>query len=280
MKLRLLRASAVLVLADPHLLLYPLFNAACAIGICAGALLELHRWLLTDGRLQQSFNQVPGAADGVLWTIAGVCLCSLLLCNILSTVCCVAMASHALERFAGRTPDARRTIGLTVSRLPQIVAWALLDSTVGWAISLLEGRHVMFRNLVARLVGASWAAAAWLAVPILANEPAYPLRVLAQSVAVLRRRWGHGVVIEGTFGLATVAAFLLGLPVTAWIIHLSGATGLTAAGLVVGYGLLCFALLRALHTAAAAALYHFAVTDEPPAAFPADLCAALFRAPG
>jgi hypothetical protein len=174
----------------------------------------------------------------------------------------VALAAAASEALAGRNARVGPSIAVASSRLPQILGWALVLTTVNLVISALRSRSPA-GAIASGILGAGWSLATFLAVPLIALEGLGPLAALRRSFTLFKERWGEQ--IAGRAGVGAVF-FLLGFLPAAIIIGVGVALADTAGIVIAVVGVLLAAVALLLGQAAgsvlAVALYRFA-TDSP-----------------
>jgi hypothetical protein len=121
-----------------------------------------------------------------------------------------ALVSCALKRLAGENPTIGYGLQQASSRLPQIIAWALVSATVGILLKAIESKSQKIGQLVASLVGAGWAIATYFVVPVLVVEKVGPWEALKRSTGLMRRTWGETLVGQMGIGLVVFAAMIPG----------------------------------------------------------------------
>jgi hypothetical protein len=109
-----------------------------------------------------------------------------------------------------------------------IAGWAILTTTVGLALQLLERLTFGISRVVA---DAAWSIASFFVVPVLVVERRGSVGALRRSSRVVRERWGEGLAGVTPIALATlmVVGPLFGLVFIGAILYV---TGLTAPGLL------------------------------------------------
>ena len=192
-----------------------------------------------------------------------------------------ALIACAKIRFAGGDPTVADGIKASVSRLPQIIAWALVAGTVGFILDQISKKEDGIGSIIAGLIGAGWAIATYFAVPVLVSEKVGPIEAIKRSAGVLKKTWGEALVSEVGFAalgfIAVVPAFLLffvGMLVVdaqeilvGYLLAGAGVIGLVAASLV----------LTTLGSILKAGLYHYATEGEVPGQFDPDVMVKAFH---
>lgn len=193
-----------------------------------------------------------------------------------------ALIACVLKQVDGEQPTLGYGLAFAWQRLPQILGWALLTSTVGMLLRMLEEKVGFVGRIVIGLLGMAWTVTSFLVVPVLVAEGTGPIESYRRSVEMLKRTWGEQIIgnvgIGAVMGLISFVVLLLGIPV----VVLAAASGSLA--LVVGaVALVVVALLAlsfiggALGGIYRAALYRYAATGQIDAGFPPALVQGAFR---
>ncbi|UCC25064.1 MAG: hypothetical protein JSU98_15255 [Gemmatimonadales bacterium] len=177
-----------------------------------------------------------------------------------------ALVGAALIRMEGGDPTVGDGLRIAMSRLPAILGYAALASTVGMVLRFLSERAGFVGRMVIGLVGMAWNLATFLVVPVLVTQNLGPVDAVKESATLFRRTWGEQVV--GSFGMGW-AFFLMGLAWTLVMgipfilaVQTSPVAALSVVVVaVVGYVLLGIfsASLRGVYTAA---LYRYATKGD------------------
>jgi hypothetical protein len=182
----------------------------------------------------------------------------------------VALAAAASEALAGRDAKVGPSIGVATRRIPQILGWALVLTTVNLIISSLRDRGAL-GAIAASIGGAAWSLATFFAVPLIALEGIGPWAALKRSSALFKQHWGEQ--LTGRAGIG-VLFFLLGvLPGAAVIaigVALTGTAGVVVAVLGVLIGAAALLLGQAAGSVLAVALYRYATGSADTGPFVAD----------
>lgn len=196
-----------------------------------------------------------------------------------------AMVFCALQAFNGEEPSIRKGLATAAGRLPQILAWSLLASTIGLLLSALQEflkeKLSIFGSLLGALLEASWALLTYFVVPVLVVDGVGPVEAVKRSGAILKKTWGESLAGEGgmsaisflllfpVFLLVIVAmiTFKATMPVVAWMI----------AAAAVPYAVAVILVFTALGTIFRTGTYVYATTGKAPEAIGDDLVAGAFR---
>ncbi len=192
-------------------------------------------------------------------------------CNYFVIIFCnAALVSCALMRFGGHQPTVAAGFQAASSRLPQILAWALVSATIGIALKAVENVNEKVGRFISGLLGAAWTVMTYFVVPVLVVEKVGPFQAIGRSVQILRKTWGEALI--GKIGLG-LFLFLLSLPGILLIFFgvMVGvnqfAIGATLAVLGMIYLLISSAAGSALNGIYLSALYQFAEVREVPQGF-------------
>src|SRR5262249_51954169 len=113
--------------------------------------------------------------------------------------CNSALISCAIVRFNGGEPTIADGLSASVSRLPQIHAWALVSATVGVLLKAIENANERVGEFVSALLGLAWSVLTFFVVPVLVVEKADPVTAVKRSMSILRKTWGESLV--GNWGI-------------------------------------------------------------------------------
>jgi hypothetical protein len=174
-----------------------------------------------------------------------------------------ALAACAQVRFSGGTPSIAVGVSAASAKLPRILLWALVSATVGTVLRFVEDRSSLFGRIVSGLIGAAWAMATYLIVPVLVFENQDVFASVKRSAELLKQTWGAR--LGSGFGFA-LPFLVLSLPgalcvVLAVLVHPA------FFAVAVLYFLVVTAVMSALKGIFAVALYRYATEGQAPAGF-------------
>lgn len=267
---RIMKSSWWVLKQDKELLIFPVFSSIAALLILASfalPFLNAETWSYLDN---------AGEGDPLLY-LAGFLF---YFANFFVVIFFnSAIVACAIKRMEGGDPTVGYGLRAAWHRLPQIVAWALLTSTVGFLLRVIEERVPLAGKIVVGLLGMAWAVTSYMVVPLVVIEGKGPIDAYRDSVAMLKRSWGEQLIGNVGFGLIF---FLLGiLPVALVILVAMTGNGLAIVTVLVisalyllGLGLVS-ATLQAIYQAA---VYRYVVDGQAPAGFDNDALAGAFRA--
>lgn len=183
----------------------------------------------------------------------------------------VALVAAASSRLAGGKATINYGLQVAWQRKSKIFQWALLASTVGILLNMLEERLGWLGRLVTRLIGVAWTLATFFVVPLLAAEDIGPAEALARSAELFTETWGEQLIGGFSFGMIFM---LLAIPSIALPFLLGSAFGsagvVTGAILMIVYWLLLSVVSSAVQGIFTAALYGYATTKQIPPTFRLD----------
>jgi len=213
---RLARVSWEVLSSDRRLLLLPLMAALCSLlAILATAVLAR--------RLHVGSDAVQVVAP--VWTAAYVVSFVTIFFN-------VALVHVVVRRWRGEPARLVDGLGAAGARAFAIAGWAVLTTTVGLVLQLIERLTLGISQIVIGIVAdVAWTIASFFVVPVLALERGGPVRSLRRSTSIIRERWAEGLGGATPIALATMMVLLpvLGLMFIGAVLF---AMGLTAPGLL------------------------------------------------
>ncbi len=272
----LAKSSWRVLLTDKKLIVFPMLSGLCCLLVLASfavpALLNLERLQGVANQAQQNGNVPP-------WIY--VVVFAYYFCNYFVIVFFnAALVSCALIRFNGGEPTLGDGLRAAASRLPQILAWALVSATVGVALKVIENANEKVGSFVSAILGTAWTIVTYFVVPVLVVERVGPFQAIGRSLSILRRTWGEALV--GSWGLGFFK-FLLALPLI--LLGFIGlyclahflALGLAVLALAGVYLVLWMAVGSALDGIYLSALYQYATEGRTPVEFDRDELRGAFR---
>jgi hypothetical protein len=265
---------------DKKLLIFPILSGIGCFLVLASFIAPLAvirpAWL--DALLNNA-NGAGGNAGKSPWPF--VLAFAFYFCNYFVIVFCnAALISCALIRFNGGEPTIGDGINAAVSRLPQILAWALVSATVGIILKAIENGNEKVGRFISAILGTAWAVMTFFVVPVLVVEKVGPVDAVKRSISILKKTWGEALV--GQFGIG-LFMFLLAIP---GIIVFGIGAVLAAAQPVIGvpvlllglvYFLLLGAISSAMHGIYLGALYQYATHGSVPGGFDGHVLERAFK---
>lgn len=188
-----------------------------------------------------------------------------------------ALIACVMKQMDGEQPTLGYGLGFAWQRLPQIFGWALLTSTVGFLLRLLEEKVGFIGRFVVGLLGMAWTVTSFLVVPVLVVEGTGPIESYKRSVEMLKRTWGEQIIGNVSFGLIFALFGILPAAILFMIAIKLGPATLVAVGAIMVIWLVALALVQStLQTIYQAAIYCYAANGEAPSGFDSQLIAEAF----
>jgi hypothetical protein len=230
---RLARVALEVVTSDRRLLLLPALATLCSLlALAATAFLA---------------DRLHGSADAIR-VIAPVWIAAYAI-SFVTIFFNVALVHVVAARWRGETASLRDGLVAARRRLRSIAGWAVLTTTVGLLLQLVERVTLGISQLVIGIVAdIAWSVASFFVVPVLVVEQRGPLRSLRRSASVVRGRWVEGLAGATPIAIATAmlmiplaglafigfVLFVLGLTIPGLLAMLAGAVGALAVSVVSG----------------------------------------------
>ena len=260
----LMKASWQILKKDKELLLLPVISGVCCLSIMTiFVVLGLeHGWLKSfakDATAQQK--------NMAYWFMFFFYYCNYLVIIFFNS----AIIACAVIRMNGGNPTLEDGLQAAVSRFPQIAGWALIASTIGFLLGMVESGSQRGRGFIARILGISWTVISYLAIPLIVVEKTNPLFAMDFSMEMMRRTWGEQVIGNFSFGLIFS---LFSLPVLPFLFLLSNTWGaasfLPSLLFVIMYLIILSVFQSALQNIFNAVIYVFARDGKVPDEFTAE----------
>jgi len=118
-----------------------------------------------------------------------------------------ALACSTLGAFRGEDVSVIAGLRMAAKRIPTLLAWTLVASTVGLVFRLIEERADTVARFFSAILGALWSLAIVLVVPVLAAEDLGPVDALRRSATLFKKTWGEDV--GGSLGGMMIVGFIL-----------------------------------------------------------------------
>jgi hypothetical protein len=276
------KASWAVVKLHPKLLLLPIFSgiaflalmAAIGVSVFAGAKSPYIRHLVENVQPDQPIAYVG------LFAFYFVCTFIIIFFNAALIFC-------ALQSFAGKQPSLRAGLATAAGRLPQILAWTFVATTVGVLFNLLQSflkdKLGFLGALLGGVAGVAWSVVTYFVVPVLVVDGVGPIEAVKRSSAILRQTWGEAVGGEG--GLGAISFFFF-LPVILLFFVLgtgraevwtNPTLAIALIGIVGVYVLALTVVFTALGTIFRTGAYVYATTGNAPSSMDPALLQGAFR---
>lgn len=279
----ILRAAWSTLRRDPALLWFSAFIAVATTAVVATS--AVLGWLGARAAVLALGVEVSGALETSIDTRAtlGMGLFAWFGLHLVAPFFGVAAASATLEALAGRRWTVAGAIGTALERSGSIATFAVLDASVGALLARMRGgrRDRAGKRprreghpLVAKLLGAAWWTATYLAVPVIARERRGGVAAVQRSSTIMRDTWKEAFLGRLVLGWVLWPVAILAVLGTVGVCLLLGlspdthaASFAIAAGVAVVAIAVVAAVLQTLDTIYRCALYVFATEGVVPEPF-------------
>ena len=189
-----------------------------------------------------------------------------------------ALIACVLKQIDGEQATLGYGLAVARQRLPQILGWALLTSTVGMLLRLLEEKVGFIGRIVVGLLGMAWSVTSFLVVPVMVVEDSGPIESYKRSVEMLRQTWGEQIIGNLSFGLIFALFGIVPAMMLFFLAALGGREIFFVMVAILAVYLVALALVQStLQTIYQVAIYLYAANGEAPAGFDNQLVAEAFR---
>ncbi|MAB71512.1 MAG: hypothetical protein CMJ54_03295 [Planctomycetaceae bacterium] len=229
----LFKASWSVLREDKTLLLFPILSSLASLVVIASFAIPVVTLLTTDDTLRnevistmneapQSSSEAAAASTGPGgdaspipegWQIAGYAylFAFYFVTSFVVIFFNAALIAAANERFQGRPTGVGAGISVALKRLPQILGWTLVATTVNLILRAIEERVGLVGKIIVGLIGVGWAIAIYFAVPAVVLEGVGPIGAIKRSGQTIRKTWGESLMIAVGFGLAGIVITVFGI---------------------------------------------------------------------
>jgi hypothetical protein len=281
------KASFSVLKQHPKLAVLPAMSGAIFLVVIGLILASLMPQLSTihgaTGSIWRRLGEV-----GDIWFFAALFV-SLFVMTTVAIFFNVALVQCALRAHAGEEPSIRGGLSAAVGLLPQILGWALVATTVGALLNMLQDAIESYLGFLGKFLGGllqlSWAVITYFVVPVLVTEKVGPITAVKRSSAILRAKWGESLAGEARIGLLGILFVMVSALVFFGGLALVLSSGLKA---MVGIGAILMALgiiagvasmviVQTLSTIFQSGVYLYATTGQVPPTLDRDLLESVFQ---
>lgn len=255
--------------SEPALFAFPVVGFIVNVGVVAVfALLLVVLGITQPGA---STGTATDAQSYALTAVGWVLLFGLyVVMAYVTTLFLAALVIGARERLQGRDASFGAALAAAFAKSPFLLAWAVVQATVSWILNAISRNGGIVGSIASGLLGAAWSVLTFLAVPIIVNEDAGPIRAVKRSGMLLKTTWGENLIGQAGLGIVGAFAALPGIAVLVLGIALFGPAlpiGIALCGFAVLYLALVASFMSAMSGVYRAALYEYATTGQTPAPF-------------
>jgi len=262
---QMMGASWDVLKKDRELLLFPLFSCICCLLVMVSFAWPM---VANDAWAPPSGEEVTQAQEIIYYlTLFMFYFCNYFVIVFFNS----AIVACAIVRMRGGDPTLATGFQAAMSRLPQIIGWALLSATFSVIIRIIENSNKKAGRFIAGLLGMAWTLMTFLVVPVLVVEKKGPVDAFKESTKLLKKTWGEQLISGFGFGMVFFLLTIPGIVIIGLGIYGVVQAGAVIGGIVIGLGVLYMILLAliqsALQTIFQAALYLYAHDGIAPAGF-------------
>lgn len=120
-----------------------------------------------------------------------------------------ALIAGANQRFDGGNPTLGSSLGAAVKKLPKILLWALVATTVGLLLRVLTDSKSPVAKVAGFLGDIAWAIATYFVLPFVIIEGASPFAAISASKNMMKARWGTALRANIRYGLTVMFFWLV-----------------------------------------------------------------------
>jgi Family of unknown function (DUF6159) len=249
----LISQSFQIIRKDKKLILFPILSGLSVLAVAALYFVPLFQLGIVHQYAEGQHVEPSAYAWMFLWYCTNYFVIVFFSC---------ALAACAQIRFSGGEATLGAGLSQAAAKLPSILMWAVVASTVGLIIRIIEDRSEWLGKLLSSLLGVAWAVATYLMVPVLVFEQEGAFGSIKRSSQLLRKTWGEQLTSNIGFGLPFLVLAIPGI-----LLGMLGRHQPVALGLALFYFLLLVAFMSAVKGIFAVALYRYATHGEAPAGF-------------
>jgi hypothetical protein len=185
---KLVVASFRILLQDTHLMLFPAISAVAMLFVLLGFALPVF-----------GLSSIDGLGRGGQYSIAFLFY---VVQYFVIFYFNVALVGAVMIRLDGGSPTLGDGLRVANSRLGAILGYAIIAATVGVILRAIQERVGFIGRLIVGFIGASWAIATYLVVPVMATSERGPISAISESTDLLKRTWGENLAGQGGLGVA------------------------------------------------------------------------------
>ncbi len=163
--------------------------------------------------------------------------------------------------------------------LPHILVWALVTSSIGFLLNMLENKSKGLAKFLVGLLGSGWAIATFFAVPVLVSEKVGPVSAVKRSLSIMRKTWGETLIANiGLSALYFVVVFgaILFVMAGGFLFETAPATSFTIWAFCAIWIIVFALIFSTLNTILKAALYAYATHGTVFSAFDKEMMESAF----
>jgi hypothetical protein len=184
-------ASARVLRQDRHLMLFPILSAVALLLVLVAFALPVF-----------GLGSIDGIGKGGLYSAAFLFY---VVQYFVIFYFNAALVGAVMVRLDGGSPTLGDGLRIANSRIGTILGYAVISATIGVILRTIQERVGFIGRLIAGLIGAGWAVATFLVVPVIVTSDRGATGAISESTALLKRTWGENVAgqvgMSAAFGL-------------------------------------------------------------------------------
>lgn len=197
----------------------------------------------------------------------------------------VALVGAVMFRLDGGRPTLADGLRIANRRVGAILGYAIICATIGVILRAIQERVGFVGRLIVGLLGASWAVATFLVLPVLVERDRGVISAISESADLLKRTWGENLVGQTGLG-AAFGLIYFGLAASALLLVLLVIPNANAIGPALVVALItivaaaffaCFIAHATLSGIYSAVLYRYAMNASDARGFDADMLGSAFK---
>ncbi|MGD1914605.1 MAG: DUF6159 family protein [Phycisphaerales bacterium] len=267
-------ASLELLMENKKLVVFPLLSSIAALIVVASFVVPIGG--TTTGR-QIFMSEDPNAGAGPLLVLFLLYFC----CYFVMLFFNAALVGVTMMHLDGRPYKLTDGLRIAWDRFSLILMWAVLASSVGFAIKMIEQRSQLAGKIVALLLGSAWTAMTYFVVPVLIVERAPAHKAIGRSFSLVKQTWGEGLVANWANSIVVGIGMIPGVLVVVAATS-TGDPVIGGLGFLVGFAWIGLMVLvsMTLDAITNAVLYVYARTGQSPDGFDDELLQMAFAGKG
>lgn len=117
---------------------------------------------------------------------------------------------HCAQKILNGSPATLKDgITYSLSKLPQVLSWALISATVGVILKNIEDKHDTIGNIVSSIFGMLWTLATFFVVPVMVYENLGVFKAIERSISLIKSTWGERIGAAFNFHLIGFIIFVV-----------------------------------------------------------------------
>jgi hypothetical protein len=270
----LFKQSLKIIKSSPGLLPYVAISIATTIAlelVFFGLLaMDFTWWHVLTG--DSSYSDVAFYGSLYLFT---------LLATFVTYFFTVALSAHLLAIFRGKPTTFSENISIARRKIPAIVAYTIISTTVGFILRQIEERFQLLGKIISLIFGALWSLLTTFTLPVIADTDKGGVGAIKESFQLFKANWGQTITSRVVLsGLASLFYLLIIIPVTFLLIFLCAPLGIFGFLIPIGVFVLTMVAFIMLVTMATntlnVCLYYYARYNAIPPSFDPELLASVF----